>query len=96
MLGQIVGYILFGAILYYFFGVFRAANRSIENWLNDKDLKLVSKELRLFRTGPFWATGNRPVYRVVVQLRDGQTKTCWVRCNSFLGFEPSYFEIQYE
>ncbi len=52
MLEQALGYILFGAILYYFYAVIWTANRSIRNWLNENDLKLGSKELRLIRTGP--------------------------------------------
>ena len=96
MLEEALGYILFGAIGTYFYIVFLTANQSIKNWLNENDFELVSKEFRLFRTGPYWETANRPVYKLVVKPPSGEMKTCWVRCNSRFGFDPSHFEVQFE
>lgn len=83
-------------IVYYFYNILRSANRSIDRWVKENDVNVLSREFRLLRTGPYWLTHNRPVYKLVVQFPDGRREICWIRCNSFLGFNPDYFEVKCE
>jgi hypothetical protein len=85
---------MFGFILFYFYWIFSIANKAINSWIKDNKLTLVNKQFRMFKTGPYMMTRNRPVYKIIVQDPTGLQRTCWVRCNSFLGFDPKQIEVR--
>ena len=81
---------------YLIYITFRDANRSISKWVEENELKVISKEYRIFRTGPYWLTANRPVFRIVILFPNGERKVCWIRCSSFIGFNTKKFEVRCE
>ena len=94
MFEELIGYLFLGMIGFYFYWVFSTANKSINVWIRKNDFKIITKQFRMFRTGPYILTGNRPVYKIVVQDSKGIEKTFWIRCNSLFGFNPEYFEVR--
>jgi hypothetical protein len=93
-IGLAVGFwVLF---ILYFRQVFRDAANSIREWSERENVQIIEKELRLWRTGPFWCSGNRPVYKILVATTEGQKRTCWIRCNSLFGFNTKAIEVRWD
>ncbi|BBO71415.1 hypothetical protein DSCA_53450 [Desulfosarcina alkanivorans] len=94
MLEQLAGIILLGIVVFYFYWIVSAARKSIKEWAPINELTIISKQFRMFRTGPFILTCNRPVYRIITQDTKNTKKIYWIRCNSFFCFNPSNLEVR--
>lgn len=61
----------------------------LRTWAAENGFRIVSSETRyMISTGPFkWWTnsGGQIVYFVKIRDRDGDERSCWVRCGSYLG-----------
>ena len=80
-------------VVFFFARMFLVATFSVRKWANENNLMVLEKQFRLFRTGPFFIAYNQPVYRLVVQTANGEKKECWIRCGSYGGWNPKYFEV---
>lgn len=75
---------------------YRSAKRSINAWVAENELKILSRERRFLNTGPYILFQRHSVYKMVVQFPNGEEKICWIQCNKLFGFSPDYFEVRFE
>jgi hypothetical protein len=78
---------------------FQRSSSILENWAASNGYRIVQKEYRNVARGPFfWTTARgQTVYRVVVEDRNGNTRTGWVRCGSWwLGLFSDDMDVRWD
>jgi hypothetical protein len=78
---------------------FRRSNSLLEQWAAKGGYRILSREHRALRKGPFlWnSTRGQAVYYVVVVDSDGDTRSGWVRCGGYwLGMLSDHTEVRWD
>ena len=78
---------------------FRRANNLLEDWAARNDYRIIHKEYRWFRRGPFfWFTGRgQIVFRIEVADREGLQQNAFVRVGGFfLGMLSNNVEVSWD
>ena len=71
----------------------------LEQWAGKNGYRIVSREHRYIRKGPFFWTSprGRTVYYVTVEDEQGNQRHGWVRCGSwFFGLVSDHVEVRWE
>ena len=71
----------------------------LERWAARNGYRIVQKEIRHFRRGPYFFTtsSGQQVYRVIVEDRDGYIRQGYVRCGGFfLGMLSDRADAQWD
>ena len=82
MIWRFINFSILILFIWYIFTTFRRSKNSFGRWSKEKNLKVINKELRVIRTGPFpiiQMVEYSPVYRIEIQHKDGQTERGWFR-----------------
>lgn len=77
----------------------RRSESIIDRWAESYGYRVIRKEWRWFRRGPyFWrASKNQTVYRVEILDGYGYSHVCWVRCGSWLfGVLSDEIDVEWE
>ena len=90
----ILNFLLILLIAYFFIRIFTSANRSIRNWSENNEIKIIGKQLKLFELGPFDRAWNQPIYKLRVENKFGEQKTVWVRCGKG-GLNADNLEVKF-
>lgn len=96
MIENVLIVLFFALIIRHIYIHYRSAKRSIDTWVAENNLKVLSKERRKYETGPYFPFQYHFVYKMVVQSPNGEKSTCWIQCNRLFGLSPSYFEVIFE
>jgi hypothetical protein len=78
---------------------FRRSASMIGRWAAENGYRLLGREYRWFRRGPFWwrTTDKMAVYHVTVEDREGRVRRAWVRCGGwFLGLFSDQVTVEWE
>jgi hypothetical protein len=83
---KVLGGLVIVAILgWYFHAYFSRAKLLLEKWANENQYQLLHAEYRSIRRRPFlWSAKGQAVYRVEIRDEQGNERTGWVRCGSWL------------
>jgi len=77
--------------------VTKTCNERIERWAAEHDYTVVTKQMRLFRRGPFFlrSTDNQAVYFVIVD-DNGQRKEAFIRMGgAIIGLFSEAFQVRW-
>lgn len=71
----------------------------LQKWADENGFRLIERHYHHFRRGPFfWTTSKgQTVYRVTVQDANGNTRSGWVRCGSWMwGLASNRAEVRWD
>lgn len=78
---------------------FSRSRSLLQKWADENGYRLLAKEYRTFRRGPFFWTSSKgqTVYRVSVEDKAGQVRSGWVRCGGWwLGLLTDHTEVRWD
>lgn len=80
-------FVLAAGILYGVFTLMKTRSEEIlAKWAHDNGYQILDSQPKVFNRGPFaWSSKNQTVFRVAVQDTQGNQRTGWVRCGSYMG-----------
>lgn len=78
---------------------FRRANTLLQRWAAASGYRILDRQWRLLRRGPFFLTtsGGQEVYRVIVEDSAGNIRKAYVRCGGyFLGMLSNRVDVRWD
>jgi hypothetical protein len=73
---------------------FVSADKYLNKWASENEFTLLSRELRFFRTGPYFVFKNRPIFFVKIKNKEGKVDTYWIELGQLGNYVTALPDIE--